>query len=740
MAIKTKEELFGDDGVWGPRVPISETNPPGTSAGNRAVQFGEPVRSSVANRIAYALAINDEDLDARITAFETTGLDAAYRLGLELTAGGGRLIELDGGAVETQSAYSAEYQNDASNAHFRANSTGDTSGSSIGFEQRGRATAGFLFADPIGVSLYSNLLSQGMSATLNPGGAGTDRVELLGGVRQVADGSGNTDLIMRTDLAYVTVAGETKLYILYGLSGQYTATLTTLQGNDPGFAADTAATISFARVRFGAFSAGNRSEQLQGNIFVGNQSIPTALSLVPGAASAEDTAFSPTALKVFRRELDGFLYEAFKVGNYGEVKVTLRDSADAANILRDALRFGPPAFLVDTRDNTYTTPALDGLQCGLMGHYFGGAVFYGSISTYSLPVVFDADPATQEGFSASFLAGTNDIQLAVMPTTTLAAFQALCGGGALLECTSSSVPTQRGFYWLVEQGGANDIYSLRSPSAATPSFAAATGTWRIHVLSSSTGNFLPGWDPTQWPTSSSGGSNAGAPHAFRDDVDIHGELRGFVSDPGVAPTYRREAYRLDADGIETMGSVMAEGDVVSVDGNVEAVAGFVTGGDLVAVDRIRFLTPLARSYVIGPAEGNLGDTPGWRLSTLGYLFSLANSASVIFPLRFSHSMYIETIDVLINPGTTHNMFISLHKCTLDWVTPAQGVETTIDSATINTSPIQVVTLDNGAGGDIGSYDPAETWYIRVRSGTSGSSNIDELWGIRVNGLVEDVIE
>jgi hypothetical protein len=99
MAIKSKEEMFGDGGGFGPAVPFSVVAPGGHSAGNRGIAFGEQLTAAVANRTHYALALNDEDLDARVVPFESDGLDAAYRLGALAVPGGGREIDIDGGAV-----------------------------------------------------------------------------------------------------------------------------------------------------------------------------------------------------------------------------------------------------------------------------------------------------------------------------------------------------------------------------------------------------------------------------------------------------------------------------------------------------------------------------------------------------------------------------------------------------------------------------------------------------------------
>src|SRR4051812_24546088 len=121
MPIKKKEEFFGDDGPHGPRVPILETAAPGLGTANRGIKLGEQLKAEVHNRPLYALVLNDEDLDTRLAAFEEGGLDGMYRLGALDVAGGGRIIEVDGGAIEGQSGLGTDLATDVANAVFRAN-------------------------------------------------------------------------------------------------------------------------------------------------------------------------------------------------------------------------------------------------------------------------------------------------------------------------------------------------------------------------------------------------------------------------------------------------------------------------------------------------------------------------------------------------------------------------------------------------------------------------------------------
>lgn len=98
MPFKSAAEMFGDGGGFGPAVPYSTSNPPGTSAGNRGIQFGEQLTAAIANRTSYALAENTDDLNTRLSVFETGGLDAAYEAGnlidVEAADGGVEIVNV----------------------------------------------------------------------------------------------------------------------------------------------------------------------------------------------------------------------------------------------------------------------------------------------------------------------------------------------------------------------------------------------------------------------------------------------------------------------------------------------------------------------------------------------------------------------------------------------------------------------------------------------------------------------
>lgn len=246
MAYKTAPEMFGDGGGFGPVVPYSTSNPPGTSAGNRGIQFGEQLTAAIANRTHYALALNTDDLNTRLATFEAGGLDAAYANGAIGPRGGGREITKDGGAVETVSALAAQYVDDISNAHFRANAFGDTAKGG-GYDFRAQLAVngyGYLSRTTFSPSVSYTAIGASAAVTMNPGGAGADIARFGANVRDV---SGNTDVgYQASDFLEITGTPFDGLYVIW--SGGPATTdwrIRRLDGSVPGFAANQAGTARF---------------------------------------------------------------------------------------------------------------------------------------------------------------------------------------------------------------------------------------------------------------------------------------------------------------------------------------------------------------------------------------------------------------------------------------------------------------------------------------------------------------
>ncbi len=292
MAIKTKEEMFGDGGGFGVMVPFSTVNAPGTGAGNRGIDFGEQLTSAIANRTHYALALNDEDLDARLIAFETNGLDAAYDGGLTATPGIGRVITKDGGAVEARSALTADYADDKSNATFRADATGDTHHQGGGFDFQGSVDpeavvngsgwAGYLDRRRLGIQPagFGSFFSGDEAATLNPAGAGGDIVQLATGgrffytaVTVAPPALGNyTNLRLGFDMLEISgSANDNNLYIIFALGANANEVLVrSIDGSTPSFVVDESVTINVYRPKLASMGTSFTAARvaLRGNVFM----------------------------------------------------------------------------------------------------------------------------------------------------------------------------------------------------------------------------------------------------------------------------------------------------------------------------------------------------------------------------------------------------------------------------------------------------------------------------------------
>lgn len=328
MTIKTAAEMFGDGSGGNPQVPIDLNSPPGYNANNRGVAFGEQVTSAIKNRTPYSLVLNDEDLNTRLAPFETTGLDAAYRLGTVASAGGGRVITVDGGAVETQSAFSSL---GGDQTHYRANALSDSEGGGILFEARTRrAWAGAAsgpepyagYADLILLAWSSgySILTESMTGQLNPGGAGTALFRLDVGPEQFSD-TGKTNLVLNVDLLEISgSAAHDGLYKIATTPADDDVTLTYLDGSAPTFSISEAVTVRALRVRFGSFGWNGNQNYQRGLTAVGSPGYSQALSLLPATSEGYGTSpGSNNALVVYHKDLAGELHTVLSIDEKGSI-------------------------------------------------------------------------------------------------------------------------------------------------------------------------------------------------------------------------------------------------------------------------------------------------------------------------------------------------------------------------------------------------------------------------------------
>ncbi len=353
MPIKTAAEMFGDDAGFGAAVPFSITNPAGTGTGNRGIAFGEQLTAEIANRPHYALALNDEDLNTRLAAFETGGLNGAYDGGTIGPAGSGRDITKDNGAVEvvmTHASTLGDTQNDP--AGFRAVALTANTVAAHGFEFVGKRSAsdaltgddpvgGFVDRRAVAMSGTTNtVVAYNTPATLNPGGASPTVCRLTSGKFHTAGVtdlfSGNTNGILTGDLVVVTdcsVAAHNGVYCIFSFSGSNTdVVLRTLGGGTPTFGSGATCNVTVYRRQF-------RTSGLASSEFRGLPRTASALDVLGGsrtdwtniAGGAVLDGGALAALRVRSVGNDGTPYTAA----YFDSRGRLRGGQDLANYVND---------------------------------------------------------------------------------------------------------------------------------------------------------------------------------------------------------------------------------------------------------------------------------------------------------------------------------------------------------------------------------------------------------------------
>lgn len=264
MAIKTVAEMFGDDAGNGAAVPYSTTNPPGTAAANRGIQFGEQLTAAIANRTHVALCLNDEDLNARLVYWEVSGLDAAYRLGAMATPGGGRIVTLDGGPVELQKL-TVSAQSPLLNASLTLNMNDAAAAGATGLDvygiQQERPYAGVV--SRVTQDLTGIGITDADAGVLNPASAGVALLDLSTGV------DAQNSLIVGVDLIELINTAYAGFYSFISVSSDDRLQLRTLTGGTPSFAADTAVAYRIWRNHFKTGSEASAAHVIGGTVIAG---------------------------------------------------------------------------------------------------------------------------------------------------------------------------------------------------------------------------------------------------------------------------------------------------------------------------------------------------------------------------------------------------------------------------------------------------------------------------------------
>lgn len=718
MAFKTSQQLFGN-GSGSPGgtgwVPIDTSAPPTYSANNRGLAFGEQLTSAIANRPHYALALNDDDLNLRLVAFETTGLDAAYRLGAAAVAGGGRVITKNGGAVETTSTLATQYLDDKANAHFRADATADAidGGGGFDFAARGQAalnSALYGFMDRRNTDLSGNTVLTGdVSVVLNSGGTASDGCTLSAG--SWTSGS-NTHVALGRDMVEILSGTYKGLYVITGLPTSTRATLRRLDGTAPSFGSNTAATIRFFRPVFGSFSEfGHSGLSFSGVTVMGMPNQTSALEIVPGATLGRfgtNSDGAKYALRVLKRASTGVLTPGFEIDGIGRARSYSNSALLATDSYDAGIDFGASAFFTQQ-------DAVNAYESAFV------AKSIGQLNThYGLAVVTDMrPPAAPTGVLAfTFDNGVVPYNLQLTGSLTPPDYY-VTPGITLAEILTPSA--QAGIYRIKTRGlnsGRLELTSLGGTTVSLPT--SGTGTLRLlygTIVGRRSLDFTDGFGSTPSLTVA----------AMTIETPAEDDSSGLV----IATSGQNGHYPIRVTSTEDGSTV----EVFQVDniGRVGAREVTVTAG---SSGGFYYSSAVARSLEIPLEIGRQHNTNDWLFRSNGDGFNDwrcgANTAYIQFPIQLPTGATITSVQAIVVPAnTTASMVISLVRKITNWgtftaVTSTQtgtgGTASASAAAQLITSTItSPPTVDN----------TTNTYFVQIRSSSSGTTG-DRILAVRVN--------
>jgi hypothetical protein len=753
MPFKSAAEMFGDGGGFGPAVPYSTSNPPGTSAGNRGIQFGEQLTAAIANRTSYALAENTDDLNTRLVAFETGGINGAYDNGTVGPAGGGRDVTKDAGAIETVSAH-ASVAGDATrdNAHFRANALGDSAGASVGFDFTARrvgangqsgydAVAGVLDRRVLAKASGLTVLTNAVAATLNPGGALPTTVRLSAG--QFHSG-GDTDLARSYDL--VEISGDTAadgIYIFSNVGGLTTdAILEAIDGTTPAFPANLACTVTVYRVRLGSFGSFSNRGRLNAAVVVGMPGATSALDVVPGRNQTDTTdGGAERALRVMRKSNSGSTTEAAAFDFLGR----LESSLERTDIIDEVDR--------NARLGNYMAWKTHGSNpgVGVIVHSYDASIE----NRFDLMSLVPVDPAVSPAITPN--TGVTMAFTADSPVTGELRFNApqdgdlpnyILGVGMFVEISGAG--TSDGLYYVAELTLAgNGGFLLRKADGTVPAHFPVGGTCTLVAVYVSSGigrvvNFPNAQALTSSPATIraynvlTNGPEADATalavfSANQVDSGNRAFVRMFASSPASGDHYQ-EKFSIDA-----LGEVRARGAIYTGEGSASS-QGFVIGTTNVNAE-FRYGTARTRTLLVSLHSGKsfMGVTTSpaqdWFLEDIGTYewTALAVNGQLYFSLNdyLRDGMVITNVEVIAKrPTAVAGITASLRYAEPDFGTLGNNpVPTTIVASQTGTatSAVQNISLAGGLGGGHTVDRDARDYFLRVQATSIG----DRLFAVRL---------
>lgn len=742
MAHKTKEELFGDGGGFGAAVPYSITPPSGHGSGNRGIAFGEPLTASISNRPHYAIAENTDELDLRITSFEAGGLDAAYDQGTVGPAGGGREITKDAGAVETTSTTATIYADDLSNAHFRANASGDVAAGATGFDFVGKtsAAAGLIDRRVLVMATSYTDITASMNATLNPGGAGSTLCRLIDPSRKFHT-SGTTDLALTLDLLEVMTGTNVGLYVINTLGGSNTdVTLARIDRASPTFGSNTAATVRVLRVQF---RSGSQDAFFVGPaVIVGLPAAYSALALSSGSPS--DTDVSNGATNISTHYLRSATGNAQRVGRIDAIgrRISELGPGHVSDTAQHHRNGGWAGFIKD-----YSTGTYGGTDHG------GGFLAWAGTSGATDPAVrldymsllsYSETGHIGPTFSVT-LGATSPTGGVVTLTAPIADWEDNFPPFSFVYITSGA---ETGLYYVVDTDPGPDTLTLRSLNGTVPAHFGTSGTRTLALYTPQ----IMGARLANLPLYTSAlrertvGSQTFTPYNLmvaggEDDAAALVLTAGRNVDETLEMRALIRGIQANSTGAHQ------ETFLVEPKGKVFARTGFTTAANgVVSADNFTYVTTATRNIQIPVALATpslVSTSPldqGWAFSaavSLPRWRSMLDSGVLLVPLSafLRTGQLITAFDVLGTRGTGHSVQPAIHliKRVTNWGTPAIATETTITPASTTAfsagSPTKYTkTFNSGNTVDLSTED----WYLQIIAGDTGAANPDYIHAFRIS--------
>lgn len=645
MTFKTKEEMFGDGGAHGAQVPISTSNPAGHNATVRGIGFGEGVTSAIGNRAAYALALNDEDLNDRIVPFETTGLDAAYRNGLADTPENGRKITLDGGAIETLGGA----VDDILLAHIRTAIDADE----VGIDAAGFGTA-LVHRAPVTLTGNTVISSSGTAGTLNPSGAGADLIEIGGGGTKFST-SGDTAMLVAYDLIEVSgsaTPGEDGLYRVVAFVSDIRVQVVDRYGDPAFFASTGSATIKVHRI----------TVTLGESTIAGAATAPTGLPTIYAAHQKENPPTScfgvlevasdgETATVRFVVLPDGnvkIIYDNTEKTDtemaqlpaplYLETSTSRNDGAASAA----AVIMNPALYIVDGVISAPSVTATPFLELNQVRY------------TWTVPSAGLVDiPA-----AIDFVAGTNKIEFS--DDATVLVDNLLAGNIIRLVGTSRD-----GFYILKEKDETvgNGRLTLKLFDNSSPVFPAGSGTAMLYAVSRGHNGLSPFL--TISPT------NLGPLGDIFDNVtpsfDLNHQLQGgALVRGGSLAVVKPGTGSGDANNKHNLKFLFAvDGDTGRVSAKVVTCQGLRSSDDINLVGAINeVIYDATRTRTVRQKMAVIDKTGTWSFNTTSGGWSTAAAGEVYFELELPYGAELPATTDILGIKYSQNEAVSVLDATL----------------------------------------------------------------------------